>query len=230
MPRGKRVVQTSGVVESETRKATVSLADPKAILERFKDYPAIDVISRRFANPADPGSLPILLKDEDANCCVNSEHANRLREGAVTCHLCKKPARKWFVYWFNLAREGRNAQMRAKGFVAVEIKELADANDISDLFKSKEDGYVRRGDRGQEILGKMPLELYNAVKARQRATWTKSAVSAKKLRADLAEAAGNELGDEAGQSIHEGGIKIESLKQSRTTLGDEADFDGGDDE
>jgi hypothetical protein len=39
--------------------------DPAAIAARFKDFPALDVLTRRFNNPNDPGSLPILLKDEN---------------------------------------------------------------------------------------------------------------------------------------------------------------------
>jgi hypothetical protein len=43
-------------------------------------------LTRRFNNPNDPGSLPILLKDENPAACVNSEHMNRLKAGATHCH------------------------------------------------------------------------------------------------------------------------------------------------
>ena len=42
--------------------STAGMTTPEALLVRFKDFPAINVIARRFSNPNDPGSLPILLK------------------------------------------------------------------------------------------------------------------------------------------------------------------------
>jgi hypothetical protein len=219
----KRVVQTSGVVAGAKKAPRVVPPDPVTLLERFKDFPAIDVISRRFNDPNDPGSLPILLKDEDRHCCANSDHQLKLKSGATICPACKRPARKWYVRWFNLAQEGRNAQMRGKGYVAVEVKELQDSDDVSDLFTGK-DTAVRRGDRGQEILGKQPLELYLEIKRRQRLKRNEQAVNANRTRTQLAEAAGRALGDEAGQSIHDGAIQVESMTRHKTTLGAEADL------
>lgn len=211
---------------AEKRKRSEALAsDPEVLAERFKDYPAIDVISRRLMDPSDPGSLPILLKDEPADACTNTDHQNRMKPGATVCHLCKRPTRTWYVRWFNLAQEGRNAQMRAKGYLNVEIAELHDADDVADLFRSSTDRFVRRGDRGQEILGKQPLELFLAIKKRQREIRMADVISGKKIKSDLAEAAGAELGDEAGQSIHDGAIKIESVKRERSTLGEEAELE-----
>lgn len=192
-----------------------------AILERFKDFPAIDLIARRFNDPNDPGSLPILLDEEDRNCCINSDHQYRLKPGATVCHLCKKPARIWYVRWTNTSQENRWSQIKSKGYVPVLISELKDEQDVADLVKATSDKYVRRGDRGQEVLVKMPLEIYNEIKLLQRARRRKDALSYKKLKADLAESAGQELGDEAGQSIHNGGIQIESMKTSKSTLSEE---------
>lgn len=200
-------------------------ATPAGLLERFKDFPAIDVIERRLLDPNDPGSLPILLQDEADQCCVNSDHQNKLRAGATTCHLCHKPTRRWYVRFCNTSQEGRWAQIRAKGYVPVELRELKDEQDVADLVKNKEASgsvYVRRGDRGQEVLVKMPLELYNEIKRRQRATRASALSSRAKMQDDLAESAGRELGDEAGQMIHDGEIRVESMKRSRTTLAEEA--------
>lgn len=206
------------------KKVVLPQGDPVAIAERFKDFPNIDVLTRRFLDPRDPGSLPILLTDEPADACVNSDHMNRLKPGATVCGVCKQPARKWFVYWFNLGKEGRNAQMRSKGYVVVEVKELRDSGDVADLYsdRSDKDKTVRRGDRGQEVLAKIPLEAYNYIKGKQREAWNARAMSGTKLKQDLAEAAGAELGDEAGQTISDGGIRVEKMTRTRTTLGDEA--------
>jgi hypothetical protein len=212
---------------AKAKKPVPAQGDAAAIAERFKDFPAIDLLTRRFDNPNDPGSLPILLLDEAADACVNSEHMNRLKRGATTCHLCKKPARIWYVRWCNFGQEGRAAQIRAKGYVGVEIKELRSEDEVADLYVSKKDTLVRRGDRGQEILCKMPLEAFNLVKRRQREKWNAGAKSAKKITSELAEAAGRELGDEAGQTIHDGGISVE-VTRAHGTLGGEAELDEAD--
>lgn len=225
MPRGipNRKVQTSGPAPKKTREPLLPV-DKAALLERFKDYPAIDVITRRFNDPNDPGSLPILLKDEASDCCVNSDHQYKLKPNATVCHLCKRPARKWYVRYINTQWEGRWAQIKSKGYVPVEIADLKDEQDVADLVKTKEASgsiYVRRGDRGGEILCKIPLELFNYIKRSQRIALAQRANSKKHQQEDLAEAAGAELGDEAGQDIYDGEIKIESMTRSKSTLGDE---------
>jgi hypothetical protein len=204
------------------RRSAAPTGDLDAVLEEFKDFPALEVLSRRFINPNDPGSQPILLKDESPNVCVNSDHMNKLQAGDTACRICGKPARIWIVRWFNLTIDGRNAQMKAKGYVPVRIAELPDANDISDLYRSKDDEHVRRGDHGREILAKMPLKAFLIIKERQREHWNKTAISPKKVKESLAEAAGAELGDEAGQMIHDGAIQVESMTKSSSTLGEEA--------
>lgn len=209
-----------------------------SLLERFKDFPAIDVIERRFQNPNDPGSLPILLKDESPHACCNTEHHNRIKGGWTTCQVkskdtgraCGKPLRKWFVYWVNTAKEGRWSQIKSKGYVPVEVRDLQDAQEVSDLVKQTEESgsiYVRRGDRGQEILCKQPLELYNEIKKRQRAATEARNKSVKSRREERAEMAGKELGDEAGQAIYDGEIKEEYMRRGKSTLQEEA---AGDDE
>lgn len=223
MARPKRLVQTSGDAPVAPK---VSLPTNKAaLLERFKDYPAIDVIERRFNDPNDPGSQPILLKEDPAGACINSDHQHKLRENASTCHLCKKPARHWVVRWVNTSIENRWSQIKGKGYLPVEVRELKDQRDVSDLVRMKDEEtgatYVRRGDRGAEVLCKMPLELYNYLKRAQRASLAQRNNSKKAQAEDLAEAAGAELGDQAGQYIHDGGIKVESMKRTTRTLDEE---------
>lgn len=204
--------------------STAGMTTPEALLERFKDFPAINVIARRFSNPNDPGSLPILLKDESPDVCTNSEHQNRIRTSQTVCTMCRpsRPVRKWFVYWVNTAREGRWANMKEKGYVPVDISELQDVEDVSDRVKNPGDSYVRRGDTGKEVLMKMPLEVSLYIKRQQQEIRTARFGSKKQVQSDLSELAGREFGDEAGQTIHDGGIQIESMRRVRSTLGDEA--------
>lgn len=200
-------------------------SSPEALLERFKDFPAIDVVKRRFSNPNDPGSLPILLKDEAATACTNSEHINRLRFNDASCRFCGRPVRQWFVYWANTSREGRWANIKAKGYVPVEVSDLQDENEVADRVKHPGDNYVRRGDSGKEILCKQPLMLWLHIQRQQEEVRAARFGSKKAVAADLAESAGREFGDEAGQSLHDGGISIESMRRTKSTLGAEAQDD-----
>lgn len=193
--------------------------------EAFKDFPAIDLLERRFLDPRDPGSLPILLRDEDPNACVNSEHQNLVKPNQTHCKVCRRPVRKWFVYWGNTAKQGRHSQMTAKAYIPVEVVELRDKGDIADLVQQKDDGarvYVRRGDRGQEMLYKQPLAAFNIIKTKARELKAAKQSTAKQRREALAEAAGRELGSEAADHIYGGGIKEEYFRTSKTTLGEEA--------
>jgi hypothetical protein len=204
------------------------------LLEEFKDYAGINVIERRFANPNDPGSLPILLKDEADTCCMSTGHQSKvLSRSQTTCReklpsgaRCGLPVRHWHIYIIDTTADGRWAQMKTKGYVPVLVEELKDTEDVTALVRQKEDNgavYARRGDRGKEIVMKIPLPLYNQIKADQLTRVNAGLTSKKKLQAELSEGAGRELGDEAGQTIHNGGIQVESLSRSRSTLADEAE-------
>lgn len=220
--------------KKQTRRVLPVPTERAAMLERWKDFPAVDVIENYLANPGDAGSLPILLTDEDPHACVNSDHMRVLRPGATTCHQCKKPARKYYVRWMNTGQEGRAATLRGKGFVKVELGQLRDVSDVSDLIRLKDDEsgkvFVTRGDRGAEILIYQPLELYNARKRAETDKRSSEAKSAQKRRAMMANRAGEELGDQAGQSIHDGAIKEEYFRQAKTTIGDEAAKEGDEDD
>ena len=198
MPRPKKV---------QAEDAPRTKADRDALLNKYADFEGIDVVERRFANPIAPGSLPIRLKDEPT-------HAQD--------PTGKK--RKWYVRWINGEIDGRTAQIRdVMGYVPVRVDELQSADSISGLSPTT-DGIVRRGEKGREWLAKMPLELYTEVKRRQRETLNTRQRNAKMVRQDLAEAAGAQLGDEAGTTL-EHGLSVE-IKRQRTTLADEMDSVG----
>jgi hypothetical protein len=200
------------------------ITDTADLLERFKDYPAIGVVSRHFNNPDGSQSLPILLKGESADSCVNSDHQLRLRPAATKCHLCGKPARYWHVRQVNAAVEDRWSEVLNLGYLPVELDELQDQNVVSSLVRGTADRYVRSGDSGKIVLMKKPRELYQHAKRLKRAV-QESRMTTRALQADISEAAGHELGDEAGQSIADGMIKVESMRRSRSTVGEEAGSD-----
>ncbi len=193
---------------------------------QFANYDSWDVLERRFLNPEDPGSLPILLADEDPHACTNSDHQLRLTKNSAVCPVCKKPARKWMVRFVNVAEAGRWAQIKNKGYEPVAIAELRDQQDVAGLVIQK-DNWVRLGDRGQEIAVKMPLWAYHEIKKRQRAV---RAAQERDRRAQMESIAtvarahpdDGGLGESAASQLADSAIRIETWNEEKTTLGDEA--------
>lgn len=215
MPRTKQT--------TETAKKIPPPANLSALLKKFEGMPDVNLtaLNQQLMKPGDPGSLPILLKGEDPNACVDSSHQWAAKESDIKCRQCRKPLRQWHVRYCNTAIEGQWARIKARGYVPVRISELSDADDISDLVRGKEDDYVRRGDTGKEVLMKRPFSIHFAIKHKEHAIRAAANSSKAQLKSDLAEAAGKDLGDEAGQAIHNGGIQFESIRRSQTTIGDE---------
>jgi hypothetical protein len=170
------------------------------LLAKYKNFPGIKVLSRRLENPDLPGSLPIRLKDEP----------DYLRDP-------QGKKRIWYLRWINAAENGRWATVTdAMGYVPVQRDELQNAEAITGLSESK-DGIVRRGDKGQEVLVKMPLELYTAIKARQQEQRKRRARNVKAVREDIAQAAGMSLGSQAGDFIHDD-LSVEVKRTGRSTI------------
>lgn len=198
-----------------------------ALHEALEGFPAINIIERRLLDPNDPGSVPILLKGEPPDACTSTDHQRLVEPKMTKCPVqkCGKPVRKWHVHYCNTNIENRWSTMKSKGYVPVMLDQLLDQEDVSDLVKQKEDNgqvWVRRGDRGKEILMCQPLVAYNAIKERQHQLRAAKNRNPKALRDELAEAAGQELGDEAGTFIHRGGIQVESMRTVQSTIGEEA--------
>lgn len=195
-----------------SRKASAAAvaAPSKSLLDKYKDFPGIAVVERRLESPDAPGSIAIRLKDEPTY--LEDPQGKK---------------RRWYLRWVNAGQEGRYAQVvDGMGYVPVRASELQNRDAVTGMYQGKDDDadpVVRRGDRGQEVLAKMPLELYNAVKRKQQELRQRRATNAKRVKADLADSAGRQLGDEAGQTVHDE-FSVE-LRQRRTTLGDEL---GGD--
>ena len=199
------------------RKAAVDTAGAtmtaeEALLEKYKNFAGIKAVTRRLANPEhDPGSVDIRLNDEP---------------DYVTDPLGKR--RKWYLRWVNGDQEGRwSIVSDVKGYEPVRVSELRNPQSVTGLHKAAQDGtdpLVRRGDRGQEILVKMPLELYNYVKHSQEAARRKRARNAKLVKEDLANAAGSALGSEAGDMVHdEFDLSVKTMRKTSLAaeIGDE---------
>lgn len=174
-----------------------------SLLEKYKNFEGIRAIERRLQNPEhDPGTVAIRLNDEP-DFVADPLGARRV----------------WYLRWVNSAEEGRwSVVTDVKGYVPVRMSELRSPEAITGLHKVADDGrdpIVRRGDRGQEVLVKMPLELYTYVKQQQEAARKRRARNAKLVKEDLANVAGQSLGSEAGDMIHDE-FSV-SVKAARTT-------------
>lgn len=224
MPRTKAAV-------AETARARKPLPSSReALIERFKDYPGITAFNRAYESPEGPGSLPILLIDEDANSCIDSFHQGQLRIGVPKCHLCGKPARLWYLRHVNTKQIGRVAAIRAKGLIPVRMEEVQRKDEIADLMADSADGLVHTGINGAKVLYKIPLDLYNARKREERRIREKRGKNTKQVRADIANdaAARPGFGSEAADAINDG---LEySERAFPTTLEAEAGSLGADDE
>ena len=178
--------------------------DDVSLLEKYKDFKGIAVLERRLESPDLPGTLAIRLKDEPT-------------------HLVDPQGKKrtWYLRWINGGEAGRFSQVTdLLGYVPVRIDELQNPESVLGASESK-DGIVRRGDRGQEVLVKMPLELYTAIKARQQDLRERRFHNAAAVKSDLANAAGQSLGDEAGETV-QNDFRL-SIQHHRSTLGAELD-------
>lgn len=180
---------------------------PTSILDKYKDFEGIKVIERFIENPETGGGTDIRLKDEPPQ----SEDPLGQR-------------RIWCLRWIDTSVAGRWAEIiNRKGFVAVKVSELHDPEGIAGLTKS-DDGIVRMGDKGREVLVKQPLELYNYRKQIERDRRERRARNRKLVKEDLANAAGRSLGDEAGDSI-ERQLTVDVMQRHKTTLGEELGAD-----
>lgn len=168
-------------------------AELDGLLDEFKDYPLINVFERRA------------LVGVDANTDI------RLK-GEVP--LIEDPGgaqRYWKLRWFNCAKEGRAQQMVAEGYDKVAWEDLQDQESVA--TGARIDAYVRRGERGQEVLGKIPFKLYVYKKKRDAARQAGLLASESGVRHHVAERVASMVGsqggnaDQAGSFVH-GGINV----------------------
>lgn len=131
---------------TEGAKLDAELADA---LEEFKDYPRIEVFRQRMLVGAD-ANMSIRLKGDMS--VTDDPHGDQLY---------------WKLRWFNFAKEGRAYQADAEGYMKVKWDDLQDSDMVTTGVRTDE--YVRKGDRGLEVLMRLPLKLYEMKKRRDAA-------------------------------------------------------------
>lgn len=190
-------------INEEEAKLDAELA---ALKEEFADYPLIDVFERRALEGAEANN-DIRLLDEPG--LQDDPRGQR---------------RKWVLRWFNLGVEGRADRAKIEGYEKVRWVDLRSAESIPSSLESKDD-FVRRGDKGAEVLHRIPKKLYEYKKKRDAARVRGILTSETKLRdhiaggvAALAGHAGQNA-DQAGSFVHNrGGFEVTIEKGERETV------------
>jgi hypothetical protein len=165
----------------QLREAFDTEAD--ALADEFKDYPAISMVTRRMVDGLRASSDIRLKRDADEP---------------------DEDARYWTLHWFNLGKENRAQEMTDRGWVKTEWEELQSIESIASAVQ--QDKYVRRGDRGLEVLGKMPRKLWDHLKRREAATANGLLSSESKMRNHLANTTATAAGKHGGNADQAGSL------------------------
>ncbi len=134
----------AAVVQSDTSLEAQMAAEQAALMEEFKDYPAIETVGRRIDHGTD-ANMDIRLTTEPSI----TDDPRGLK-------------RHWKLRWFNFVKDGRSQEAAAKGYMKVLWEELQDPESIA--TGTKADPFVRKGDKGLEVLHKIPLKLFEFTK------------------------------------------------------------------
>jgi hypothetical protein len=127
----------------------------------------------RIDNPFGQPSAPIELKDDTREC-----------------------------RWFNAAIQTDHIwRNKRKGWDQVRLEDVSDPEQIGGYILSPE-GYVTRGERGQEILMSMPKVVRAAVQAAKTAANRRHMGNPNAMKNEVVEAAGRAIGAEAADYLN----------------------------
>jgi hypothetical protein len=124
----------------------------------------------------------------------------------------------WACRWFNseLSPDHVWRAKNQKGWEPVTPGELADPEQIGG-FQTSPDGFVVRGEKGREVLLKMPSDYRTRIEA-QKVKANIAAMDPHRQKADLATAAGKSMGDEAGSFIDKNVNLIGHIKTNKEVI------------
>lgn len=177
---GPSVIVAPDAVSKQQAELDAELA---GLIEEFKDYPNIQVFEQRVLIGADASMDIRLAGDQPVSVDPHG----------TTCW--------WKLRWFNLEKEGRAQQASNEGYVRVLWSELQDQEMVVTGDRTKD--YVCRGQRGLEVLHKIPMKLFTYKKKRDAARLTGKLTSEAGLRDHLANsvaALAGKAGDNASQA------------------------------
>lgn len=186
---------------TEQAKFDAELAELK---KEFEDYPLIEVFERRAISGID-ASVDIRLKGD----LTSMEDP-----GGDACY--------WKLRWFNFGKAGQSEKAADNAYVKVTWEELSDQEGLGPVVRT--DGFVRRGDRGLEVLHKIPLKLFRHKKRRDAARMAGLLESEQGLRDYLANGVAGRAGlsgdnaDQAGSFVASGGFTMSVTKGEKETV------------
>lgn len=190
----------AAAVKQDDQQAAMD-AELDALKAEFPDYPLIDVFERRVVDGKDASS-ELRLKDE-----------------APLSEDPRGERRKWQLRWFNFGKEGRAQQATNEGYVKVRWDDLQDREAV--VSDDKSDGYVRKGNKGLEVLHKMPLKLFLYKKRRDALNRAGLLTSESRMRDHMANSVAAQVGgggaDQAGSFVH-GQIDLTITPGARETM------------
>ena len=104
--------------------------------------------------------------------------------------------------WFNAAIVSDKVwRAKAKGWDPVRECDLVDPQQVG-LYTTSPEGYVTRGERGQEVLMQIPKQVYQAIEKAKTAYNNRNMGSPMKTKNEVVEAASAQYGDEAADYLH----------------------------
>jgi hypothetical protein len=181
----------------ESKRRANPEVSTEALHEAFAGLEALDILDRRLENPTAPTVLPIRLVDEPTE--LQDPHGKK---------------RRWYLHWFNTSIPNRfHSATASLGYTPVLWEELQDREIIANAFAGSPQ--VRRGDRGVEVLCKIPLPYYLAIKKKQQAARARTTTPRAMRDEALAAAAKAGLDGEMDPSI--GGV-VGDIKLGRERL------------
>lgn len=154
------------------------------VTERALTVPA-DILSdpryrARIANPFGEPSTPIALKDQT-----------------------KRPR------WFNAAiMTDKIWRAKAKGWDPIRPEDVVDLDQIGSYTKSP-DGFVTRGERGQEVLMAIPASVYSEIERAKTAYNNRNMGSMSKTKNEIVSAAAAQHGDQAATFLSKSIVNVE---------------------
>ena len=131
--------------------------------------PRIAVLERRLQNPFGEPSAPIVLKDDSREC-----------------------------RWFNAAiMTDKIWRAKAKGWDPVRPEDCLDLDQVAGYVKNPE-GFVTRGDRGQELLMSMPKDWRQAIQLAKTKENNRNMGNPHAMKSEVVNAFAEKFGDKAG--------------------------------
>lgn len=180
---------TAPAAKADTSEQAKYDAELQGLMEEFKDYPAIKVFERRVLTGVD-ASVDIRLKGDKST--IEDPSGDKC---------------KWKLRWFNFDKPGQSSKAEDGGWMRVLWEDVADQGSIHAAVRM--DAHVRRGDKGLEVLHKIPLPLYSHKKRREAAVMSGKLSSESSLRDYLANGVAN-LAGKAGDNADQAGTAVSS--------------------